>query len=384
MTFDIGVFARNLKKYRVGKNLTQQVLAELLHVSPQSVSKWECGQSVPEIDKLCSLGEILHVSLDALLEDRPAEDRVLIGVDGGGTKTEFILFRETGALLKRLVLDGANPNLKGLDGCVALLRDGLSRLLEPGMDLAGLYIGCAGFLSGDYGEKVREMLQKHHPRCNIQCHSDVMNIIACGSSSHRCLAAICGTGSVVYANENRVIHRLGGGSYLLDTNGSGFDIGRDVLRTALSQQDGIGQESLITTLVTQRLGCPVWEAVPNIYREGPSFVSSFAPIAFDAYARGDALAEEILRKHAEYLANLIQKASKLYDCGTVLVLAGSIFTKTPVFRNLMLESLPADIQVEIPAQPPVYGACLLACELCGIDPAPFARQFAKDYESLTA
>ena len=68
MAFEMGVLARNLKKYRAEKNLTQQALAERLNVSPQSVSKWECGQSVPEIDKLCSVAEILEVSLDALVE----------------------------------------------------------------------------------------------------------------------------------------------------------------------------------------------------------------------------------------------------------------------------------------------------------------------------
>lgn len=383
MAFEMGVLARNLKKYRAEKNLTQQALAERLNVSPQSVSKWECGQSVPEIDKLCSVAEILEVSLDALVEDSPVRDRVLIGVDGGGTKTEFILFRESGELLKRVVLEGANPNHKGLDGCVNILREGINQLLEPGMELAGLYIGCAGFQSGGYGEKVRGLLQKQYPRSRLQCHSDVMNIIACGSSSHRCVAAICGTGSVVYANENRNIHRLGGGSYLLDTRGSGFDIGRDVLRTALNEQDGIGPKSLITALVTQRLGTTVWETVPKIYREGASFVASFAPIAFDAYERGDQVAEQILRSHAEYLADLIGKAAKMYDCGKVLVLAGSIFTKVPAFRDLVLALLPADLQVEVPTLPPVCGACRLACELLNIDHRILGEGFARQYEKLT-
>jgi len=72
----------------------------------------------------------------------------------------------------------------------------------------------------------------------------------------------------------------------------------------------------------------------------------------------------------------------MYDCGKVLVLAGSIFTKAPAFRRLMLEALPGDMQVEVPTQPPVYGACRLACELCGIDSAPFAKYFEEQYAEL--
>ena len=382
MAFDVEILAKNLKKYRIAKNITQQSLAERLCVSPQSVSKWECAQSVPELDKLCAVADILNVSIETLLDSYPADSRVLVGVDGGGTKTEFILFREDGQLLKRIVLEGANPNLRGLNGSLSIFREGLTALLEPGMVLAGLYIGCAGFLSGGYGQQVKAALQKHYPKCKIECHSDVMNIIACGSNSRRCIAAICGTGSVIYANENRSISRLGGAGYLLDKQGSGFDIGKDVLRTALLEQDGIGEKSLITPLVEERLGSTVWDAVPKIYQEGAAFIASFAPIAFEAYAKGDAAAERILRSHAGYLADMIQAAAKMYDCGKTVVLSGSIFTNVAAFLQMLKDGITMDLQFEVPSQPPVYGACVLACELCGIDHAPFAEHFAKEYTEL--
>ena len=166
MAFDMEILAKNLKKYRAAKGITQQSLADQLCVSAQSVSKWECAQSVPELDKLCAAADILNVSLEALLDYRPADSRVLIGVDGGGSKTEFVLFRENGVLVKHIVLEGANPNFRGLEGSLAVFREGLSILLEPGMVLAGLFIGCAGFLSGGYGQKVKEALQKQPLRCD--------------------------------------------------------------------------------------------------------------------------------------------------------------------------------------------------------------------------
>ena len=39
----------NLKKYRILKNLTQEDVAEYLRITPQSVSKWERGESYPDI-----------------------------------------------------------------------------------------------------------------------------------------------------------------------------------------------------------------------------------------------------------------------------------------------------------------------------------------------
>lgn len=47
--------------------LTQQALADKLHVSFQAVSKWENGTSCPEIDLLPVIANILHTSSDALL-----------------------------------------------------------------------------------------------------------------------------------------------------------------------------------------------------------------------------------------------------------------------------------------------------------------------------
>ena len=47
--------------------LTQQVLADKLHVSFQAVSKWENGTSYPEIDLLPAIASILQTSSDTLL-----------------------------------------------------------------------------------------------------------------------------------------------------------------------------------------------------------------------------------------------------------------------------------------------------------------------------
>lgn len=60
-------FGSNLKKLRKEKNLTQEALAECLNVSPQTVSKWENGASMPDISLLPLLADYFQVSLDSLL-----------------------------------------------------------------------------------------------------------------------------------------------------------------------------------------------------------------------------------------------------------------------------------------------------------------------------
>ena len=57
----------NLKKYRILKNLTQEDVAEYLGITAQSVSKWERGESYPDITFLPALANIFEASVDLLI-----------------------------------------------------------------------------------------------------------------------------------------------------------------------------------------------------------------------------------------------------------------------------------------------------------------------------
>ena len=50
-------------------DLSQEELADRMGVSRQSVSKWESGQSIPEVEKIIQLSELFHVSTDYLLKE---------------------------------------------------------------------------------------------------------------------------------------------------------------------------------------------------------------------------------------------------------------------------------------------------------------------------
>ena len=63
-TIAIGAFIR---EHRVERELTQAELAERLGVSPQSVSNWECGETLPNIALLPDIACILDCSVDTML-----------------------------------------------------------------------------------------------------------------------------------------------------------------------------------------------------------------------------------------------------------------------------------------------------------------------------
>ena len=75
-------FSEKLLTLRKANDLTQEQLAEKLDVSRQSVSKWESGQAVPELDKIVALSTVFNVTTDYLL--KPSE------IDDLSVKTEML------------------------------------------------------------------------------------------------------------------------------------------------------------------------------------------------------------------------------------------------------------------------------------------------------
>lgn len=65
---------RLIKELRTEKKMTQEQLAEILGVSNRSVSRWENGNNLPDIDLLIQLAKYFNVGMDELLEgESPAK-----------------------------------------------------------------------------------------------------------------------------------------------------------------------------------------------------------------------------------------------------------------------------------------------------------------------
>lgn len=69
-------FADKLVELRKNKGISQEELADKLDVTRQSISKWESGQSIPDISRILQLSELFDVSVDYLLKDEIELDNV--------------------------------------------------------------------------------------------------------------------------------------------------------------------------------------------------------------------------------------------------------------------------------------------------------------------
>ncbi|MBQ7163867.1 MAG: helix-turn-helix transcriptional regulator [Clostridia bacterium] len=83
------IVAANLQNLRRRNNMTQAELAEKINYSDKSVSKWEHGESMPDIEVLCALAEMYGVTLDYLTREGPDEDKAEFIVKNGKANNEI-------------------------------------------------------------------------------------------------------------------------------------------------------------------------------------------------------------------------------------------------------------------------------------------------------
>ena len=102
--------AEKIYMLRNQANLSQASFAELLHVSRQTVSKWELGSSFPEIDKVVAISDLFHVSTDYLLKNiEPMEgetnlDRLVLKFLGYSHDME-VISQELVAIMRDGIID---------------------------------------------------------------------------------------------------------------------------------------------------------------------------------------------------------------------------------------------------------------------------------------
>lgn len=88
-------FSRNLRRLRTQKNLTQEQLASILGVSVQSVSRWECGNTLPDVMLLPEIARLYGVTVDDLYrEDAKGypsyAQRLLAVYEASGRSEDFL------------------------------------------------------------------------------------------------------------------------------------------------------------------------------------------------------------------------------------------------------------------------------------------------------
>lgn len=263
-----------------------------------------------------------------------------LGIDGGATKTKFMIADNTGKIIDEITLGSSNPIDIGYEKCVSVLKEGIERICNgiPYSEI-NLFAGISGGTSGDNQRKINEFLSEFGFHCFAN-GSDAENIIAAGLKGKDGVAVIMGTGSCAFVSKGGKIYRIGGLGYLFDFAGSGYDIGAHGIAAALRFEDGTGEQTSIRRGILRRTGKKsVLESLGEFYSQGKAEIASYAPIVFEAYYDGDGVAASIIKNNMRHTAMLVHAAGKYFNDSVQVSFVGGLTKRFDVLEPYIEEGL---------------------------------------------
>jgi N-acetylglucosamine kinase len=301
------------------------------------------------------------------------KNRFVVGVDGGGSKTVALLADENGRIHGRGESGSSNYHNIGTDAAGRAIKKAVKEAQtqagRSGKFLSTSVVALAA-IDCDHDKKVTQhFVQKTKiARKNFVVHDSVAALYA-STRGKPGVIVNSGTGSVAAGiNRHGQYARAGGWGYILDDEGSAYDIGRKGLNYAFRSLDGRTPATSLVTIFKRFFGVKNLEDVlERIYTDGLTVeeIAHLAPLVSKA-AHSDQVSRQIVNAAGVELAKLVCAVSRQLKMTnerfTVTIVGGSFKSG----RNL-LRPFEASIRKECPHVrisklkiEPVNGAVLLA------------------------
>jgi N-acetylglucosamine kinase-like BadF-type ATPase len=309
--------------------------------------------------------------------------RLLLGVDGGNSKTHLALATGGGTLLAAIGGPTSSHQVVGLDGAAdrfvalaeaAATRGGIDPSRRPLVDVAALCVAGAD-LPHDV-RRLRAVLGATGVAKELRIQNDAFAPLRAGAARGWGVAVICGAGvnCIGVAPNGRVAGFPAYGDISGDWGG-GSSVGMAGLQAAVRARDGRGQRTMLEQSVPAFFGLrrPI-DVTTALYhhRLSERRLRELSPVVFGAAAEGDAAARSILDRLGDELAVMaiaIIRRLHLTRRDVDVVLAGGLFEARD---DVLVARIAGAVQAVAPAasvrplaRPPVLGALLLALDAAG-------------------
>ena len=311
--------------------------------------------------------------------------KYVVAIDGGGSKTDAVLLDEKGNILTRSVGLGGNATDIGAEESRRRMWETLDPIFAqaPG-HVCALYGGIAGV--DPNGDLYSDGIKEKYDVGSVRIEDDGFVLLS-GTLGHADGGAmVCGTGSSLFLRKNGLpVAHLGGKGYLIDTGGSGFEIGQEAIRLALRSLDRRIGDTILVELLEEHIGHPLdYKVVPIIHKGGRPFIASFAPLVFQGRKLGDAVCNEIFERQSGLLADLTYAAARFFDDDFPIVIGGGIAAHFPEYVEAIQQKSHPRAHIRLQSAPPVYGAAVEAMWDAGISiDERLKANFIADYARLS-
>lgn len=299
----------------------------------------------------------------------------ILGIDGGGTKTRLLMTDRSGNFIAESEGGPTNLNATGYESVKTVLADIISSVLEKtgatSSDCLSLCMGSAGAGRADEKSKLTEILKNMGFKCRLTVTDDVTTALYGGLDGSPGIMLISGTGSICLGrNPKGEMYRCGGWGHIMGDEGSGYDIGRNVLTAVMRGYDGRAPETAMTSMVLEYLSLKSPEdLIEYVYRSGAgkkeiAALAKFADLGCDIK---DTAAEFILEQsaHELYLAIVTVIDRLQFGPAPEVCLGGGVLNRSSYLKDnltaLLKRSYP-DISIVPMKKDAAWGAVYLARE----------------------
>jgi N-acetylglucosamine kinase-like BadF-type ATPase len=312
-------------------------------------------------------------------------ERLILAIDGGGSKTDLALAREGGTLLALARGPASSPQILGFNGCIGTLSDLLDRASEqaglppgPGPVLEIAQILLSGLDYPAEEERLLELVAVHGWAARTFAGNDTFAVLRAGSECGWGVAVVCGAGinCVGLAPDGRRVRFPALGEISGDWGG-GYEIGLAALAAAVRSEDGRDAKTTLEQAVPVVLGferpLEVVEAI-HFGKIPLERLNELAPLVLDG-ADHDPAAEAIVDRLAAEVVAFARAAIvrlELTDDSVEVILGGGVLQAG---NARLLQGIEAGLREIGPAitarvneAPAIVGAALLALDELGASP----------------
>jgi glucosamine kinase len=233
---------------------------------------------------------------------------MVIGVDGGGSKTRAVLADERGNHIAEASGAGSAVHPKDVErsaGVIAgVVRDALERAGKSGAQPRVLCVGVAGVGREPERQALWEALTDHKLADEVVVEPDFAVALDDAFGDGVGVLLVAGTGSSAFGRgPTGTTARSGGWGPMLGDEGSGMWIGRRALSVVAAAADGREPETALSGAVLTALEFgSATQLIPWAASASPAAIATLAPVVFTVAAAGDQRANSIVSMAVEELS----------------------------------------------------------------------------------
>jgi N-acetylmuramic acid 6-phosphate etherase len=288
----------------------------------------------------------------------------ILGVEGGGTKTAWVIVNRDGNELQILdqgTLPPSNFRLATSERLRAIFGE-----LPKEIDRGGVFLAGCG--TEEDRQSLLRLCAGIWPGAKIVTGSDRESGLAAALGHADGIVVNAGSGSSVTGRRDQRVENAGGWGHILGDAGGGYFLSLQALRLILREYDLHRGEVQFTTKILRALSLNNLDELVRWAQTADKMeLAMLTPVVFEAAATGDARVMEIIEEGARVLCEYTEAvASRLHLLAPKVMLLGGLFHRdsiyTHAFRRKLKKNLP-DARVATAERAPEFGAAWLAAEM---------------------